>query len=231
LSISRTSPDGDRRRNYLNIVLGSALALLPGYASCYARSDKTAPLPAWEPRRLPKGQLDGAPNAANQTMKTLLFKLSDFADEEITEGEGDDRECSCGAPDVEPLPRLTQERCNRGNLFRVLEPVSLTPFGPLGPGLTLGQIIEAEPVSTGVWRYVRTHFRLAVRSWRVSCEQPDVLNRPDISPDLQLLRELNCGWEWSVGNITIQRVSMEGDPLLSEVERIVHRLSQKLQRR
>jgi hypothetical protein len=154
-------------------------------------------------------------------MKTLLFKLSDFADEEMTEGEGDDwdPECSCGGPDVEPLG---------GNLFRVLGPISLTPFGPLGPELTLGQIIEAEPVSTGVWRYVRTHFKPAVRAWHLVCEQ-QVLNKRDISQDLQLLRELNCEWEWCVGNITIQTVSMEGEPLLSEVERIVDRLSQKLQ--
>src|SRR5215472_548538 len=48
------------------------------------------------------------------------------------------------------------------------------------------------------------HFKLAVRSWRVFCEQADVLNKPDISQDLQLLHELNCEWEWSVGNITIQ---------------------------
>jgi hypothetical protein len=156
-------------------------------------------------------------------MKTLLFKLSDFADEKTTEGEGDDwddSECSCGALDVESLG---------GNLFRVLGPISLTPFGPFGPGLTLGQIIEAEPVSTGVWRYVRTHFKQAVRSWRVFCKQPNALKNPDISEDLQLLRGLNCEWEWSVGNITIQMASIEGEPLLSEVERIVDRLSQKLQ--
>ena len=136
-------------------------------------------------------------------MKTLFFKLSDFDDEEMTEREGDDFECSCDAPDVEPLG---------GNLFRVLAPISLTPFGPLGPGLILGQIIEAEPVSTDVWRYVRTHFKPVVRSWRVSCRKPDMLNKPDISQDLQLRRGLNCEWEWSVGNITIQRASMEGDP-------------------
>jgi hypothetical protein len=153
-------------------------------------------------------------------MKTLLFKLSDLYDEEMTETEEDDLEGSCENPDVEPLG---------GNLFRALAPISLTPFGPLGLGLTLGQIIEAEPVSTGVWRYVRTRSKPAVRSWRVFCEQPDVLNKPDISQDLQLLRELNCEWEWSVGNITIQTASMEGEPLLSEVERIVDRLSQKLQ--
>jgi hypothetical protein len=157
-------------------------------------------------------------------MKTLLFKLSDFADEEMPEGEADDQddpECSCGVEqDVEPLG---------GNLFRVLGPISLTPFGPLGPGLTLGQIIEAEPVFTDEWRYVRTHFKPAVWAWRVCCKQPDVLDKPDISQDLQLLRELNCQWEWSVGNITIQTVSMEGEPLPSEVERIVDRLSQKLQ--
>jgi hypothetical protein len=73
-------------------------------------------------------------------MKTLLFKLSDF------DGEGDDLddlEFSCDAPNVEPLPRLTQERCDRGNLFRVLAPITL--FGA-EPGVTLGQIIEAEPV-------------------------------------------------------------------------------------
>jgi hypothetical protein len=153
-------------------------------------------------------------------MKTLFFKLWDIDDEEMTEREGDDLECSCDAPDVEPLG---------GNLFRVLAPISLTPFGPFGPGLILGQIIEAEPVSTDVWRYVRTHFKPAVRSWRVSGVKPDVLNKPDISQDLQLLRGLNCEWEWSVDNITIQRVSMEGEPLLSEGERIVDRLSQKLQ--
>lgn len=153
-------------------------------------------------------------------MKTLLFKLSDFDDEEMTKTEGDDLECSCDTPDVEPLG---------ANLFRVLTPISLTPFGPLGPGLILGQIIEAELVSADAWRYVRTHFKPGVRSWRVSCVKPDVLNKPDISQDLQLLRGLNCEWEWSVGNITIQRVSTEGEPLLSEVERIVDRLSQKLQ--
>jgi hypothetical protein len=66
-----------------------------------------------------------------------------------------------------------------------------------------------------------------VRSWRVFCGQLDVLNKPDIFQDLQLLRELNCEWESCVGNITIQTVSMEGEPLLSEVERIVDRLFQK----
>jgi hypothetical protein len=40
---------------------------------------------------------------------------------------------------------------------------------------------------------------------------------------------MNCQWEWSVGNVTIQTVSMEGEPLLCEVERIVDRLFQKLQ--
>ena len=44
-----------------------------------------------------------------------------------------------------------------------------------------------------------------------------------------MLNELNCEWEWSVGNITIQTASMEGEPLLSKVERIVDRLSQELQ--
>jgi hypothetical protein len=160
------------------------------------------------------------PELKVETMKTLLLKLSDFYDEEITEEEEDDLECGCNDPDVEPLG---------GNLFRALAPISLTLFGPLGPGLSLGQIIEAEPVSTGVWRYVRTHFTPAVRSWRIICKQSDVLNNPDISQDLQLLRELKCEWEWSVGNITIQTLSMEGEPLLSEVERIVERLSQKLQ--
>jgi hypothetical protein len=109
-------------------------------------------------------------------MNTLLFMLSDF-DHEETEREGHDLECSCEFDDsaAEPLG---------GNLFRVLAPMSVTPFGPLGPALNLGQIIEAEPVSTGVWRYVRTHFKPAVRSWRDFCEQRDVLNRPDISQDL-----------------------------------------------
>ena len=118
--------------------------------------------------------------------------------------------------DVEPLGE---------NRFRVRAPIS---WGPCSV-MTMEQIIEAEPVSTGVWRYVRTHFKPAVWAWRVCCKQPDVLDKPDISQDLQLLRELNCQWEWSVGNITIQTVSMEGEPLPSEVERIVDRLSQKLQ--
>jgi hypothetical protein len=124
---------------------------------------------------------------------------------------------------------LVRRRRTARREFRVLGPMSVTPFGPFGPGLTLGQIIEAEPVSTRVWRYVRTHLKPAVRSWRVFCGQLDVLNRPNISQDLQLLRELNCEWEWSVGNITIQALSTEGEPLLSEVERIVDRLFQKLQ--
>jgi hypothetical protein len=105
-------------------------------------------------------------------MNTLLFMLSDF-DHEETEREEHDLECSCefDDSDAEPLG---------GNLFRVLAPMSVTPFGPLGPALTLGQIIEAEPVSTASGG----HFKPAVRSWRVFCEQRDVLNRPDISQDL-----------------------------------------------
>jgi hypothetical protein len=56
-----------------------------------------------------------------------------------------------------------------------------------------------------------------------------MLNKPDISEVLQLLQELDCGWEWSAGNITVQTVSIQGEPLLSEVERIVDRLFQELQ--
>jgi hypothetical protein len=63
-------------------------------------------------------------------MTTLLFMLSDFHDEEMTEREEDDLECRCDDPEVEPLG---------GNLFRVLAPISLTPFGPFGPGLILGK--------------------------------------------------------------------------------------------
>jgi hypothetical protein len=161
-------------------------------------------------------------------MKTLLFDLDDldFYDEElrvragdpqaqeVIEKEEDECECSCGVTDgdVEPLG---------GNRFRVLAPVSLMAvFGPFSPRLSMGQIIEAEPVSTGVWRYVRTHFKPAVCSWGYRCER-DVLNKPDILEDLQLLQELNCQWEWCAGNITVQKVSIEGEPLLSEVERII----------
>ena len=155
-------------------------------------------------------------------MKMLLFNVihPDFYDEEVTEREEDEWEGNRDVTDdVEPLG---------GNLFRVLAPISLTPFGPFGPRLTLGQIIEAEPVSTGVWRYVRTNFKPAVRSWCVTCEW-DVFNKPDIFQDLQLLCELNCNWEWIVGNLTVQTVSMEREPLLSEVEQIIDRLFQKLQ--
>jgi hypothetical protein len=82
-----------------------------------------------------------APKAANQTTETLLFMLSDFADsafyeresieEEMTEEERDDLECSCEFDDSDPPLG--------GNLFRALAPISVTPFGPLGPGLSLGQ--------------------------------------------------------------------------------------------
>ena len=74
----------------------------------------------------------------NQTMKMLLFNVihPDFYDEEVTEREEDEWEGNRDVTDdVEPLG---------GNLFRVLAPISLTPFGPSGPRLTLGQIIEAE---------------------------------------------------------------------------------------
>jgi hypothetical protein len=71
-------------------------------------------------------------------MKMLLFNVihPDFYDEEVTEREEDEWEGNRDVTDdVEPLG---------GNLFRVLAPISLTPFGPSGPRLTLGQIIEAE---------------------------------------------------------------------------------------
>jgi hypothetical protein len=59
----------------------------------------------------------------------------------------------CWPSDFEPLG---------GNLFRVLRSIWFFPFGE--PTLTMGQVVEAEPVSTGVWRYVRTHFKPAARS-------------------------------------------------------------------
>jgi hypothetical protein len=102
-------------------------------------------------------------------------------DEELTH----DLKGSCGDPDVEEEFDVSCDVTDEveplgGNRFRVLAPVSLMAFfGPFSPRLTMGQIIEAEPVSTGVWRYVRTHFKPAVRSWCDRCEH-DVLNKPDI---------------------------------------------------
>jgi hypothetical protein len=73
-----------------------------------------------------------APKAANQTTETLLFMLSDFADSAFSERESteeemtDDLECSCEFDDSEFEPL-------GGNLFRVLAPISVTPFGPSDP--------------------------------------------------------------------------------------------------
>jgi hypothetical protein len=163
----------------------------------------------------------------NPTTVLMSFSLEDFCDDasepddDIDYEPDDDIDCECPV-DVEPL----------GNQqFRVITPTSLTPFGPLGPMLNRGDVIELTSREDGNFRYVRTVKKSRVWSKRLT--GPTI--RLPIPPSFagssgrsfrdvptgvrvesiksgearRILDELveshtRFNWEWAVGNLTLQ---------------------------
>jgi hypothetical protein len=139
----------------------------------------------------------------------ILFYDSDFDDDNSEE------------EDVDWASSVLVEAIG-DNLFRVPEPTSLTPFGPIGPMLSLGEIIRASPQEGGLWRFEGIQESEDVWTFKVQVMTSSVLQQADLARRLERLRDLNCGWEWCVGNLTIQGLTSspdreEADMIVSEI--------------
>ena len=129
---------------------------------------------------------------------TLYSQLADWDDDSPEErGDGDDD------LDFDCESSMMVERLGP-NRMRLLEPCSITPFGPYGPTLNLGDVIEATPLEGGGYRYVRT----VQEAWIWSAVFQSVSERAmrafDASPLATELAATGGMWEWSAGNLTAQ---------------------------
>jgi hypothetical protein len=147
------------------------------------------------------------------TQVILVFDLNAFGldDDELAE-------------ESEPLQghcEVTLEYIE-GDLFRVPEPTSLTPFGPYGTILDLASVIEAAPESDGTRRYIRTVTAPPVWTRIVPNVALAALEDEAVSERLDRLQELGCGWEWCAANLTIQGLRDAADtPAGREADRVV----------
>jgi hypothetical protein len=122
----------------------------------------------------------------------IVYSLDDFEAPEPSGAKQYDGRCPVV---VEPLG---------GNLFRVAEPASLTPFGPLGPMLSLGEVIELDPLSDGVWTLVRVRDSPPLLSRTLSGIPRHWLGLGDVPSLLERLVQHGGAWEWVCGNLTMQ---------------------------
>ena len=140
------------------------------------------------------------PSDADIEQIELLCNLYDFEEgEQPDEDEEDEWDLTCPAEVV----RLG------GNRFRVALPVSVTPFGPLGPMLNLGDVIEAVPTGDGSYRLQQV---IRARQWSrtFSGVEQAAVSDPSIRRILDQLTSWGAAWEWCAANITVQ-VPHQGD--------------------
>jgi hypothetical protein len=142
---------------------------------------------------------------SNPKTVVVSFSLGDCyddasePDDDIDCEPDDDIDCECPV-DVEPL----------GNQqFRVITPTSLTPFGPFGPMLNRGDVIELTSREDGNFRYVRTVKKSRVWSKRLGKSKRVRVESIKSGEARRILDELvkshtRFNWEWAVGNLTLQ---------------------------
>jgi hypothetical protein len=96
------------------------------------------------------------------------------------------------------------------NEIAMAEPVSLTPFGSIGPTLKLGDVIEVVRLDDRTIGYVRLLKR--GRIWSRTLHDPGKLALEDTSVQAILDQLIAAGsmWEWCAGNLTIQGLMEEG---------------------
>jgi len=135
---------------------------------------------------------------------TLRFSLDDFDDdaealENELEGEED---ASCGLSAI-----IREDGC-----LVIAEPVMLTPFGPLGPRLNLGDVIEVEPRSENEYRYVRIVERGNPVTFVLEPIDESVALSQSTLNVLDKFFELEGVWEYGSHRLTVQ-VPSESDEL------------------
>lgn len=150
---------------------------------------------------------------------TFSYALSDF-DEEQTLVD-DDAGCDEILGTFKALVvRLDERR------FRVAEPVSVTPFGILGPRLNLGDVIEATPEDEGRYRYVRRVECALVKTLMISPMTKPIFERDEVVSILDRITEAGGVWEWTPSNLIVQIPLKDGEgEALKKVTELVHELS------
>jgi hypothetical protein len=95
--------------------------------------------------------------------------------------------------------------------FRLVEPQSITFAGPLGPMLNFGDIIDVVKLSKGCYGFLR--IAEAARVWtRVFGGLPiETLSKRDVASTLDAFTDAGGGWEYCVGNITLQWMLEENE--------------------
>lgn len=129
---------------------------------------------------------------------TIRYRLSDFDEESSID---DDFEGTCS-----PLViKLDQ------NYFRLMEPLSVTPFGPWGPMLDFGEVIEANPLDDGTYRYVRRVQRARMWTRRLEPVSQQAIQQDGVRHILNQVGEAGGMWEWMAHCLTIQGLLAEGE--------------------
>jgi hypothetical protein len=106
----------------------------------------------------------------------------------------DDYDCSFTANVVRVGP----------NRLRMAEPVSVTPFGPYGGQLNLGQVVECVPLDDGGFRIVRLVGSPHVWSKLLKGRMKEHLENGEVQAILTEFGDAEGVWEWTAGNLTLQ---------------------------
>ena len=148
-----------------------------------------------------------------------MFSKDLYAEEDT----GDDED------EVEPLDVTITTVVKKldSNHFRLAEPLSVTPFGQMGPQLNLGDEIEVSPIAEdGAFRYIRVSKRADVWTWTGNASK-GIIAHPSVVRLLEELTEAGGNWEWTSSVIRIQFPNPDGNKEIStNISSIVESLTQ-----
>lgn len=95
---------------------------------------------------------------------------------------------------------------------RVAEPVSISPFGPVGPGFNDGDIIEVSPLDNGTYRFVRVVTKADPWTLFIGGVTRQEIRGPQAEALLATVIDQGGGWEYGAGNLRVQFPNDEGRP-------------------
>ena len=129
----------------------------------------------------------------------LRFRLSDLDDDpteanEVLDDEDDEPEGTVS---------VTVERVGPDRV-RLLEPCSLTPFGPIGPVLHLGDLVEVEALDDGSVRYRRVLEAALVWEFGRTGTPRAATEDAGIAAVLGEIGDAGGMWEWCAGCLWVE---------------------------
>jgi hypothetical protein len=93
---------------------------------------------------------------------------------------------------------------------QLVHPASLTPFGPCGGVLNLGDVVEVVDLQDGTFGYRRLLQRNRVWSRTLADPGRETADNTSVRTLLQELTAAGCGWDWCACNLTVQAPLEEG---------------------